>query len=124
MIAYLRDEDGADIVERFLQDKDTPCYAHAINICEVYYDFLRVADAETAKRAIEDLDATGLIISEEMDKAFYQLAGDYKATYRISLADSFALALTNRLGGELITSDHHELEQVHEDGLCPIYFFR
>lgn len=46
LIAFLRDEDGADIVESTLIDQD--CVAHAINFCEVYYDCLRREDKNSA----------------------------------------------------------------------------
>lgn len=124
MIAYLRDEAGADVVERLLLDEETSCYAHAINVCELYYDFLRVSDRDTALAAVADLQAMGLLIHEEVESALWQMAGDYKASQRLSLADCFALALTNRLGGELVTSDHHEFDTVQTRGLASIRFFR
>ena len=34
MIAYLRNEAGADIVERLLNDPLIVCYAHSINLLE------------------------------------------------------------------------------------------
>lgn len=124
MIAYLRNEVGADVVETLLFDQAVVCYAHAINLCEVYYDFLRFANQETAYTAIQDLRAVGLIFSEDMDLGLWQAAGRYKATQRLSLADCFALAFTNRLNGELITSDHHEFDPIAKQALCPIRFFR
>lgn len=124
LIAYLRDEEGAPVIEQLLLDEGTRCYVHAINACEVYNDFLRVADTETAQTAVTDLVEVGLIISKDLDSALWQAAGGYKATQRLSLADCFALALTNRLGGELVTSDHKEFDPIQASGLCPIYFFR
>ena len=46
---------------------------------------------------------------------FYVLfaeAGRLKASYKISFADSFALAQTIVSGGELLTSDRHEFEVI------------
>ena len=40
IIAYLRDEEGADVVESVLLGNNA-CVAHAVNVCEVYYDCLR-----------------------------------------------------------------------------------
>ena len=45
MIAFLRGEPGADVVRAILHNPSDACYAHAINLCEVYYDFVRAADA-------------------------------------------------------------------------------
>ncbi|MEZ4662767.1 MAG: type II toxin-antitoxin system VapC family toxin [Caldilineaceae bacterium] len=124
MIAYLRSEEGAEIIEELLVDDEVVCYAHAINICEVYYNFLRVSDEETAFRAIQDLQNCGLQIREDMDSGLWQAAGVYKATQQLSLADCFALVLSLRLGAELVTSDHHEFGPIQESGLCSIRFFR
>jgi hypothetical protein len=41
MIAYLRDEPGGNLVEGFLNSPTDACYAHTINLLEVYYDFIR-----------------------------------------------------------------------------------
>jgi uncharacterized protein with PIN domain len=38
LIAFLRDEPGAEVVESALSVPEK-CYAHALNLCEVYYDF-------------------------------------------------------------------------------------
>ncbi len=110
LIAFLRDEDGADIIEQMFNDADISCSAHAINLCEVYYDFLRVADYKTAVGAIKDLIGFGLVIREDMDSGLWRAAGDLKSKYRLSLADCFAVALTSRIDGELVTSDHHEFD--------------
>jgi len=125
MIAYLRDEPGGDQVESYLSDKNNPCMAHAINLCEVYYDFLRAKDENTAQAAIADLTAMGLIGRDDMDARLWQEAGKYKAMIKkISLADCFAMALANRLQAELVTSDHHEFDPIAQSGICAINFIR
>jgi PIN domain nuclease of toxin-antitoxin system len=125
MIAYLRDEPGGDLVESYLLDKSNPCMAHAINLCEVYYDFLRAKDESTAQAAIVDLSSMGLITREDMDAQFWQEAGKYKATIKkVSLADCFAMALANRMQADLVTSDHHEFDPIAASGLCSIKFIR
>lgn len=39
VIAFLRDEAGADVVRETLLNEDNTCMIHLINLCEVYYDF-------------------------------------------------------------------------------------
>lgn len=47
IIAYLRDEDGADVVESALINDE--CIVHALNMCEVYKDcFARGDDKQKA----------------------------------------------------------------------------
>jgi uncharacterized protein with PIN domain len=48
MIAFLRDEPGADMVAESLLDSESPCYAHSLNLCEVFYDFHRASGREDA----------------------------------------------------------------------------
>jgi len=47
------------------------------------------------------------------DKVFNE-AGRFKASYRVSLADSIALGETSVCGGQLLTADHHELDIVEK----------
>ena len=51
-------------------------------------------------------------------------AGRLKATYRISLADSIALAEASVSGGILLTADHHELELVEKNENIVFHWIR
>lgn len=124
LIAFLRGEIGAEVIETLLLDPNNIYMVHAVNLCEVYYDFLRVSNEQVAQTAIADLAIAGLIIREDMDITFWQEAGKLKAGHRLSLADCFAIALTQRVQGELVTSDHHEFEPIAANSICPIRFFR
>ena len=59
-----------------------------------------------------------------MDRMFWQEVGRYKATNKASLADCTAIALANRVGGELVTSDHHEFDAIAANGVCRVRFIR
>lgn len=124
LIAYLRDEKGADIIEELLLDPNYECLVHAVNLCEVYYDFLRSSDEVAAKSAINDVNLIGIVTREDLDSQLWQEAGRYKVSEKVSLADCFAMALTNRVGAELVTSDHHEFEPIAANGVCSNRFFR
>lgn len=124
MIALLRNESGAAVVDALLTSDTDRCIAHALNLCEVYYDFFRSADESTAKSAVADLENLGLAVREDMDRAFWQEVGRYKATNKVSLADCVAIALANRVGGEVATSDHHEFDALAAAGLCRVRFIR
>jgi PIN domain nuclease of toxin-antitoxin system len=56
MIAYLRAENGGDHVRDVLFNSNNQTYAHVLNLWEVYYDFYRSDDPETALQAIRDLE--------------------------------------------------------------------
>lgn len=122
IIAYLRDEDGSEIVEEALLNYN--CAAHAINACEVYKDCLgRGENASQADEIISELKSIGCLIHEDMDESLWKSAAILKTKGRISIADCFAIALTERLNGTLYTSDHHELDIFAENGF-PIKFIR
>jgi len=37
MMAFLNGEPGAEVVEDLLTEPESACYAHAYNLCEIYY---------------------------------------------------------------------------------------
>lgn len=124
MIAYLRDEPGADLVQEVLLASDSDCYAHSLNLCEVFYDFRRVAGHDAALEAIADLTRAGII--EDTSLAFvWREAAILKADLRrVSLADCFALDLARRRQAVILTADRHEFEPIVPLSLCPIHFIR
>jgi len=124
MIAYLNNEPGADVVEAALVDPANQCLAHAINLCEVFYQFHRAGGAQAAADAISDLRQMNVIERGDLDEGFWTEAGKLKAQYRASIADFCAITLTNRVGGTLLTSDHHELDAIAAAGVCSITFIR
>ena len=124
MIAWLRNEPGADVVDNAIKDFTSQCLAHSINLCEVYYDAHRNRSEAHADSVINDLAAVGLIERNDFDQAFWKDAGKLKAGGGISLADCLAITLTNRAGGTLLTSDHHEMDRVAAAGVCSITFIR
>ena len=125
LIAYLKDETGAETVETLLLDKSNSKYAHAINLCEVFYDFRRQSGESAAQQAIQQLLSIGLITRNDMNDNFWQQAGRYKAELRrVSIADCFCIALAHRLDGFVVTADHHEFDVVAEKSIVPVKFIR
>lgn len=123
LLAVLRREEGAAEVTEFIQS--STCYIHAVNACEVYYDILREFGEDYADAAMRAIYASGIAFREDMDSDFWRQAGAYKAQFRrISLADCFGLALAIRLGGEFVTADHHEMDAIAKQDICPIRFIR
>ncbi len=91
----------------------------------LYYGFARAQGQATAERALRIVLEAGLMAREDMDEMFWQDAGLIKAIHRhVSLADCYCLALARRIGGEVLTSDHHEFDPLVPHSLCPIRFIR
>ena len=115
LIALLLHEEGAEIVAQAYKDANSgnaKIVINAVNLLEVYYDFYRAHDKETADDMITNVYASVVSVVTEIDRALIIEAGRLKATYKISLADSFALAQAKITEGVLLTSDHHEFDAI------------
>jgi PIN domain nuclease of toxin-antitoxin system len=124
MLAYLRGEVGAVVVENALLDTTGQCMAHSINLCEVYYIVHRDTDEPTAEAAVADFKMLGVVERSDFDEAFWKEAGKLKAGGGVSLPDCIGITLTNRVGGTFLSADHGELDKVAAAGLCNITFIR
>lgn len=125
LIALIRGEPGAEVVETLISTGTEPCLIHVVNLCEIYYDLLRSTNEATAQQAIIDIEETGVVFRDDIDRSFWQMVGYYKAPLvRVSLADCFVLALARRTNAEIVTSDHYEFDRIEEQGVCKIRFIR
>ena len=61
---------------------------------------------------LSNVKALSIRIVSDIDEALFCEAGRLKASYKISLADAFALAQTKVVGGTLLTADQHEFDAV------------
>lgn len=127
IIAHLANEPGGSTISRLLEDNTLAgtIHAHAINLCEVFYQYSRVTDVIQARGFLEALEQDGIIRCEDMDAAFCEDAGQIKAQWkRISMADCFGLALARRLDADFYTADRHELEILLRANVAKIRFIR
>ena len=125
MIAALRGEPGASLVKAILLDQGNRCFAHVVNLCEVFYDFHRSGGPAAAIQAMRDLASAGIVENSEISEAFWQEVATTKAIHRrVSLADCFAVTLANQLGASVLTSDHHEFDALAIKGVCAVRFIR
>jgi predicted nucleic acid-binding protein len=113
VMAFIHDEPGADNIENILNMANTNeanVFIHKINLLEVYYDVFRYKGKQVADDVLTEIKQIE-IISNIPDELFFE-AGRLKASYKISLADSFAIACASVYHAELVTADHHELDVV------------
>jgi len=126
LIALLGNEDGADNVAAIYAEADSgeaEIIMNAVNLLEVYYDFYRAYDKKTADEMIAHVEKSIINIVTEIDKPLVAEAGRLKAIYKMSLADTFAVAQVIVSNGVLVTSDHHELEPIEtSEGLNFMWF--
>jgi predicted nucleic acid-binding protein len=116
VIAYLRGEPGAEVLKTTIELPNTFLALHICNLGEVYYDFLRDDGPEASRTAWTNTLELPLELRRDVDDAFIQRVGTIKVMERVSFADAFALALSERLQVPLVTTDHHELDAVEQRG--------
>ena len=107
LIAYFRDEPGAEAMENLLVTagkKDSPLHMTDVNYAEVKYSIVKKDGAEAWAEAAEIL--RGLPIDfHSTTRALADTAADFKARFKMSLADAFAAALAKEKKAELVTGD-------------------
>lgn len=124
MIAYLRGEPGGSDVDTMLTTAGTTCYAHVLNLCEVYYHYVRTDGQAVALSVLADLKAAGILFRDDLDTAFWQSVGDLKSGGGIALPDCFCVVLAQRLSAEAVTADRTEFTAISTSGACPVFFIR
>ena len=123
LIALINNEDGSDIIEdviRKAQAGNASIIMNKLNLLEVYYDAYRTYGEDVANKLINNINKPPFIIHAELSDDVFKEAGRLKASYKISIADSVALAETIVSGGKLLTSDHHEFDVI--EGNEPISY--
>ena len=107
LIAYFRDEPGAEAVENllvFAGKKDIPLHMTDVNYAEVKYSIVKKDGAAAWEEAAKILQ--GLPIEfHSTSRALADTAADFKARFKMSLADAFAAALAKEKKAELVTGD-------------------
>jgi ribonuclease VapC len=107
LVAYFRDEPGAETVETLLTkaaSSERPLHMTEVSYAEAKYTLIRKDGLEAWADAARVL--VGLPIEfHPITRSLADRAADYKAVYRMSLADAFAAALTKEKKAELVTGD-------------------
>jgi predicted nucleic acid-binding protein len=128
LIAYFAKENGAENIKSILKEAidttNTKIFMNKVNLLEVYYDVIKKYSEHEADKMLETVKEMPVEIIKELEDAVFKKAGYLKAKYKISLADSLALAENIIRNGQLITSDHHEFEIIEKDENIGIKWFR
>jgi ribonuclease VapC len=107
LLAYFRGEENG-LKVRDLLDKaasaDRPLHMSDVNYAEVKYTLLKKDGAEAWAQAAEVLKSLPIDF-HPTSRALADAAADFKARFKISLADAFAAALAKEKKAELVTGD-------------------
>ena len=114
-MAFFNDEKGADVVERLLNEAttgDSAVTMNKYNLLETYYGYLRANGEDFAETIIKTVESSCIKISDVLTDEIFKQAGKLKVAFKISLADAIVLAQAKVDNAIIITSDHHELDEV------------
>jgi predicted nucleic acid-binding protein len=107
LIAYFRDEPGAETVENLLVTagrKDAPLHMTEVNYAEVKYSIVKKDGPAAWQDAAKILHSLPIEF-HPANRSLADAAADLKARFKISLADAFAAALAREKKAELVTGD-------------------
>ena len=115
LVAILAAEPGAGTVRNIIRNAykgNVHVSMNRLNLLEVYYGLFRTYSKEYADDKLKKINKLPVVIIPEISDAVFLEAGRLKATYKISIADSVALAETSVSGATLVTADHHEMDVI------------
>ena len=107
LLAFFRGEDAGVPVRELLHKAataDRPLHMTEVNYAEVEYMLLKKDGAEAWDQAEDVLKSLPLEF-HPATRALADIAADFKARFKISLADAFAAALAKEKKAELVTGD-------------------
>ena len=127
VIAFLNDEDGAHRVEQLLSQGDrepNTLFMHEINLLEIYFGVYQDESKELAEQTyVKVFDLPKKFVTGLRENMFKE-AGRLKAVYKISLADSIALAEAKIRRISLVTCDHHEFDPIQDKNELDFFWIR
>ena len=108
LIAFFNDEDGAENVEKILNDIDknkAEGFVSPITLTEVYYLYSRRNGERVAKKRIEQIKLSNLKMVV-IDAEIAIKAGEYKIK-AVPIADALIAASAYSVGAKVVTDDEH-----------------
>ena len=127
LIAFLNDETGAEKIEELLlQAEKTLCrlFINKVNLLEIYYGVYRECGETEAEAVMNIIHDLSIDIVDTLSDDTFKTSGRLKATYKISLADSIALAEAITRDAKLVTTDHHEFDSIDQKNELSFYWIR
>jgi len=107
LIAFFRGEPAGVPVKELLQKAgkaDKPVHMTEVSYAEAQYMIVRKDGVKAWNAAARILSALPIEF-HPADRGLADLAADFKARFRLSLADAFAAALAKQQKAELVTGD-------------------
>ncbi len=107
LLAFLRGESGEERVAALLERaglRDEPLHMTEVSYAEVKYIIVRKEGNDRWEEVANELPALPIEF-HPATRALADVAADFKARFKISLADAFAAALARERKAELLTGE-------------------
>ena len=127
LLAVLAKETGTDKIRELFQkavDKEAALLMNKLNFLEVYYKIYNTYGKTAADNLFDTMGQMPITIKDTLTNEVFKEAGRLKSKYRLSIADSVAVAESVTNGGSLVTADHHEIGPIERAEKISITWFR
>jgi len=127
LLAVLAMEKGAENIRDLFQktvDRQAYLMMNKINFLEVYYKIYRAYGKTEADDLLKTMEQMPITIKDTLTNEVFKEAGRLKSKYKLSLADSIAIAESIINKGSLVTADHHEIGPIEIAEKINITWFR
>ena len=127
LLAVLAMEKGAENIRNLFQktvDNQAVLMMNKINFLEVYYKIYKAYGKVEADNLFKTIEQMPITIKDTLTNGVFKEAGRLKSKYKLSLADSIAVAESVINKGSLVTADHHEIEPIEMAEKINITWFR
>jgi predicted nucleic acid-binding protein len=127
LLAVLAMEKGADNIRKLFQktiEGQAVLLMNKYNFLEVYYKIYKAYGKIEAEKLFVIMEQMPIKINDTLTDKIFKEAGRLKSEYKISLADSMAIAETITNNGSLVTADHHEIEPIEKAEEINVTWFR
>ena len=127
LLAVLAMEKGADTIRDLFQkavDGKIILMMSKFNFLEVYYKIYKAYGKNEADDLFEAMKQMPILIKDILTDEVFKEAGRLKSQYKLSIADSVAVAESIVNEASLVTADHHEIEPIEKAEKIHVAWFR
>jgi len=127
LLSVLAMEKGAENIRDLFQktvDNQAQLIMNKFNFLEVYYKIYKAYGKIEADNLIKTIEQMPITIKDILTDEIFKEAGRLKSKYKLSLADSIAIAESIINKGSLVTADHHEIGPIEAAEKINITWFR
>ena len=127
LLSVLAMEKGADNIRDLFQktvDNQALLIMNKFNFLEVYYKIYKAYGKTEADNLLKTIEQMPITIKDILTNEIFKEAGRLKSKYKLSLADSIAIAESIINKGSLVTADHHEIEPIEIAEKINVTWFR